>query len=223
MKTNQEFKNEALQALKGNWAPAVACTVVLFLIMCVILGPSYTSYMSAFGMMHIPAGLSKAFTTLGLPISIFLYYPLLLGYCIAFFKLHSEGDTDITANLFRSAFTGGYLHNVWGLLLMNIFIFLWSLLLLIPGIIKAFSYAMTPFILKDYPELSANQAIDLSRKMMKGHKFDLFWLNLSFIGWFFLCLVTMGIGFVWFLPYVQTANSAFYQNVKKELMETKLP
>ena len=53
--------------------------------------------------------------------------------------------------------------------------------------------------------------------MMKGHKFDLFWLNLGFIGWFFLCLLTLGIGFVWFLPYVQTANAAFYQDVKNEL------
>ena len=124
----------------------------------------------------------------------------------------------MTGNMFKSV-SSGYLRNVWGLLLMNIFIFLWSLLLLIPGIIKAFSYAMTPYILKEYPELSANQAIELSRKMMRGHKFDLFWLNLSFVGWFFLCLLTLGIGFVWFLPYVQTANAAFYQEVKNELKQ----
>lgn len=218
MKSNQEYKNEALQALKGNWAPAVACTVVLFLVMCVLLGPSYTSNMSAFGLMHIPAGLSKAFSVMGPVISIFLYYPLMLGYSLTCRKLHHEGDPAMTGNMFKSAFSG-YFRNVWGLLLMNIFIFLWSLLLLIPGIIKAFSYAMTPYILKEYPELSANQAIELSRKMMRGHKFDLFWLNLSFVGWFFLCLLTLGIGFVWFLPYVQTADAAFYQEVKNELKQ----
>ena len=86
----------------------------------------------------------------------------------------------------------------------------------VPGIVKAYAYAMTPYILVDRPDLSANQAINLSCKMMSGHKFDLFYLQLSFIGWAILCLFTLGIGFLWRLPYYATAQAAFYQDVKSE-------
>ena len=109
-----------------------------------------------------------------------------------------------------------YLHKVWGYLLMYIFIILWSFLFIIPGIVKAFSYAMTPYILEENPELSANDAIDRSRAMMKGHKFDLFYLYLSFIGWGILCLLTLGIGFLWLTPNMSTATAAFYEDVKAE-------
>ena len=90
------------------------------------------------------------------------------------------------------------------------------MLFIFPGIVKIFSYAMTPFILEENPELSANDAIDRSRAMMKGHKFDLFWLLLSFIGWFILALLTLGIGGLWLQPYMQTSVAAFYEDVKAD-------
>ena len=102
--------------------------------------------------------------------------------------------------------------------LMGIFVFLWTLLLVIPGIIKAFAYALVPYILADKPELSANEAINLSMKMMKGHKFDLFYLQLSFIGWAFVSVFTLGIGLLWLMPYMMTAQAAFYQDVRKEYL-----
>ena len=72
---------------------------------------------------------------------------------------------------------------------------------------------------KDFPELSVNQAINLSQKMMKGHKFDYFWLGLSFIGWILLGLLTLGIGYIWLIPYMYTSYAAFYEEVKKEYLE----
>ena len=99
---------------------------------------------------------------------------------------------------------------------MGIFIFLWSLLLIVPGIVKAYAYAMTPYILVERPELSVNEAIGLSRRMMKGRKFDLFYLHLSFIGWALLCILTLGIGFLWLYPYMMTAQAAFYCDVKAD-------
>ena len=111
---------------------------------------------------------------------------------------------------------GNLLRNVGGMLLVGVFTFLWTLLLIIPGIIKSLAYSMTPFILKDYPELSANQAINLSMKMMEGRKFDLFYLYLSFIGWGILAIFTLGIGYLWLMPYMYTSTAAFYQNVKEE-------
>ena len=145
----------------------------------------------------------------------FVVLPLGLGFLNSFRKLLVQGDNELPGNMCKIA-TTNYWHKVWGMFLMGLFISLWSLLFLIPGIVKAFSYSMTPFILEERPELSANEAIDHSRAMMRGHKFDLFWLLLSFIGWGFLCLFTFGIGYLWLVPYVNTSVSAFYEDVKAD-------
>jgi uncharacterized membrane protein len=179
--------------------------------------------MASFGMapfINMSPAVLKGFTYSGLLINILLLYPLMLGYTVAHNDLLVNGDSRLTGNSFRHMFSG-YLRNALTLFLMYLFIFLWALLLVIPGIVKSLAYSMTPFIIKDYPELSPNQAINLSIKMMKGRKFDLFWLYLSFIGWFFLCIFTLGLGYLWLAPYVQTSMAAFYQDVKNEYLSTK--
>ena len=75
---------------------------------------------------------------------------------------------------------------------------------------------MTFYILRDRPELSVNQAINLSKDMMYGHKFDLFYLYLSFIGWILLCILTLGIGILWVYPYIEAAQASFYADVKAD-------
>ena len=102
------------------------------------------------------------------------------------------------------------------MILTGIYTFLWTLLLIVPGIIKSFSYAMTAFVLRDNPELKFNGAIEKSMKMMDGHKFDLFYLYLTFIGWGFPSILTLGIGLLWFVPYMQSALAHFYEDVKAE-------
>ncbi len=229
MRTNQDYKNDALRALKGNWAPAVLAAIVLLAIGMVLSGPYAVPYtkliidnpqissMSASNPEAYLAAMAPVMRGWGIMIVSFflLFYPLSVGYYNAHKKLLVEGDNRLTSNMFSIAFSN-YLHKFWGMLLMYIFIMLWSLLFVIPGIIKTFSYAMTPYILEENPELSANQAIDRSRAMMKGHKFDLFYLWLSFIGWGILCMFTFGIGFIWLMPYIQTANASFYEDVKAE-------
>ena len=189
MKTNQEYKNAALAALEGKWAPAVLCAVVYGLVICA-------------------AGGTGIFT-------ILVSFPLVVGYYCVHRNLLLKGDDRMTGEAFMIGFDNWW-HNVWGMLLMAIYIFLWTLLLVIPGIIKSFSYALVPYILVEKPELSANQAIDLSRKMMRGHKFDMFLLSFSFIGWGILSCLTLGIGFFWLRPYVYTSYAAFYEDVKAE-------
>ena len=100
------------------------------------------------------------------------------------------------------------------MLLVQIYIMLWTLLFYIPGIVKSYSYAMTPYILLDKPELSATDAITESRKMMNGHKMELFILDLSFIGWILLSLLTCGILFLYVAPYMQAARAEFYRTLK---------
>lgn len=219
MKTNQEYKNAALAALKGNWAPALVCSIVASFLTCVLIAPGYCANMAVFGQpgfAWVTEDLVTTFNWTGLLLNLLLLYPIvMLGYQVAHNDLLVTGDVRLTGNTFRHAFTG-YLKNVWAMFLMYFFISCWSLLLIVPGIIKAFAYAMTPFIIKDYPELSANQAIGLSIKMMKGRKFDLFWLILSFLGWMILGVLSLGIGLFWFMPYFQTSLASFYQDVKND-------
>lgn len=222
MKRNQDYKNSALDALKGNWAPSLVATIIVFaLAMLLVVPPAVleAAGKAATDMDHATTatavvGIVSFILALILP--VFFYYPLCyIGYSNTFRQLLVNGDDKITSNMFSNTFND-YWRNVWSGFLMVLFVFLWTMLLFIPGIIKGFAYSMTPYILKDYPELSANQAINLSVKMMKGHKFDLFFLELSFIGWGILSFCTFGIGYLWLMPYMYTSMAAFYQDVKND-------
>lgn len=98
-------------------------------------------------------------------------------------------------------------------ILTKIYILLWSLLFVIPGIVASFSYAMADYILAEHPELSASDAISWSKQMMEGNRWRLFCLELSFIGWNILCAFTLGIGNFFLIPYKQAAVAAFYREV----------
>ena len=98
-------------------------------------------------------------------------------------------------------------------LLQALYVVLWSLLFIIPGIIATYSYAMTSFILAENPEMDANEAIGRSKEMMYGNRWRLFCLHFSFIGWDILATLTLGIGNLWLVPYKQAASAAFYREV----------
>lgn len=235
MKTNQQFKNEALAALRGNWGKAVLLTLIYFLLVGIFAGPvsyqsvqmtGYIQESNATSMYQMASLIqdpmyqslirrlngSSGLLTLAM---ILLVYPLVVGYANAFRKLLVNGDNDLVPNAFRIA-TSNYWHKVWTMLWMAILTMLWTFLLIIPGIIKSLSYAMTPFIVEENPELTASEAIHRSRMMMKGHKFDLFWLMLSFLGWLILNIFTLGIGSLWLVPYMETSLAAFYEEVKAD-------
>ncbi|MBR4755661.1 MAG: DUF975 family protein [Bacteroidales bacterium] len=217
MKTNTEFKNEALAALKGNWGPAVLAVLVFAGVVLALFVPFFIKSMT------LSSDLTDLEATKGVMGWFWFYFlgllliggPLYVGMVNSFKKLLTSGDNRLVDNEFKIGF-GNWLHHTWGYLLRSVFIILWTLLFFIPGIIKSLSYAMTNYILVDYPELSANRAIDLSREMMRGHKYDLFYLYLGFAGWYLLSILTLGIGYFWFIPYVQTAQSSFYYEVKAD-------
>lgn len=102
-------------------------------------------------------------------------------------------------------------------ILLIIYQTLWSLLFIIPGIIKQYSYALTFYILHDYPELTADEAITKSREMMNGHKWELFVLNLSFLGWDIIGAFTFGVlNILYVMPYKSYAHKLFYEKIKSE-------
>ena len=97
--------------------------------------------------------------------------------------------------------------------LRGLYITLWSLLLIVPGIVASYRYAMTPFILIDHPEMTASQAIACSKAMMNGHKGELFYLDLTFLGWGLLAALTMNLGHLALTPYRNAAYAVFYKNL----------
>lgn len=97
--------------------------------------------------------------------------------------------------------------------LQGLYVLLWSLLLIVPGIVASYSYAMTGYILAENPSLTASEAIEKSKEMMSGNRWRLFCLQFSFFGWDLLCSLTLGIGNLWLRPYKQAAEAAFYREV----------
>lgn len=211
MKSNQYYKNEAISALRGNWANALVATIIFVaLTLFFRSNDAINSYYQRI-VINPFIGYSLSF------VSLFVLLPLAVGYSNSMRVLLETGDNRLANNSFSLGF-GNWLHVVWGMILSTIYIFLWTLLLIIPGIIKSYSYALTPYILVEHPEMSANEAIEESMRLMDGHKFDLFYLQLSFIGWAILSILSLGLGFFWLIPYQMTAQAAFYRDIKNEAM-----
>jgi uncharacterized membrane protein len=103
-----------------------------------------------------------------------------------------------------------------GLLIMILTLLIGIVTLGIGTIILAYAYCMVPYLLYDYPELSVREAMKISREMMRGHKWELFVLDLTFIGWIILSIFTLGLGVLFVEPYQQAARSAFYEDLKRD-------
>lgn len=115
-----------------------------------------------------------------------------------------------------------YIGIVKTMLLSKIYIFLWSLLLIIPGIVKSYAYRMVPYILADNPNIGVKKAIAISDEMTMGHKFNIFVLDLSFIGWYLLGALALGIGILFVMPYANAANAELYLVLRKDALNNAL-
>jgi uncharacterized membrane protein len=147
----------------------------------------------------------------GSVISIFVGHAATVGQMHYFIK-----NTNAEPS-FADAFFGfkvKYGRNIGTLFVMGIKEALWSMLFVIPGIIKSYEYAIIPYILADDPEISSKDAFKKAKEMMKGNKWRLFKLNFSFIGWELLCILTLGLGTFFLLPYINAANAEFYAELK---------
>ena len=191
LKENSQLRAEARQALQGKW-PMAAVAALIY---------------------SIVAGGLSAIPFIGGLCSLFIGLPIAYGIAIVMLGVYRGKDID-----FGVLFEGfqDYSRIFVTKLLQAIYTLLWSLLLVIPGIIKSYSYAMTDFILKDEPEMKNNAAIEKSMAMMENNKMKLFLLDLSFIGWALLAIVTFGIGFLFLQPYMQVSRAAFYEDLKAQ-------
>ncbi|MBZ9608758.1 DUF975 family protein [Clostridium estertheticum] len=226
-KSNKEIRQEAREDLSGNWIVAIiVCVLAWIFTEMFIQGPDIKERVN--WVINNPIHeIFKYSTTIsdgriqniwGV-IVLIIGGPITFGVSMFFLKLIRKTNAKIEDVFMGFKYFGKtFLLN----LLMGIFILLWTLLLIIPGIIASFSYSMAYYILIDNPELTSLEAINRSKEMMNGYKGKLFCLYLSFAGWFILCLVTLGIGFIWLEPYIQTSTAVFYQGLKSDSNEKKL-
>ena len=201
------YKNRALSALENKWGNFVLITLAYVLIIGVTQAIS--------GDKDSPAILHLISLVL-----FILALPLTWGYQTLFLGAVRGGEAT-AKDMFEGYNKELFSRVLTTTLLYYVYVFLWSLLLLIPGCIKSYSYAMTPYILKDNPEMKNNAAIEESMCMMDGHKLELFLLDLSFIGWAILSILTCCIGFLWLAPYMNMARVNFYEDLKKASVEVK--
>lgn len=192
MKSAAEYRFEARSALQNNLGWAILVVLVV------------SAITQALG--SVSGGIA----------TLIFSGALSVGMSLAFIGLFRKRKIEFT-DLF-SAFSNNFLNALVMGLLSYLFIFLWSLLFIIPGIIAAYSYSMAPYILADNPGMDGQKALEVSKKLMDGKKSDLFLLHLSFIGWILLSALTFGVLYIVYVaPYMQAATTAFYESVKHEV------
>ena len=213
MQLNSELRAQARERLEGQWGTFVLMTFLMLVIQTILQIPGYIgSLLEVLSPENVLASLS--FSNISNILSL-LALPLSWGLTVSLLRNHREESVDLE-NLFDGFRGGRYTRVFCAIFLVNLFTFFWALLLIIPGIMKAFSYALTPYILLDEPELTARQAITRSCEIMQGRRWKLFCLYLSFIGWGILSLLTFGIGFLWLAPYMNASIAAFYEDARAE-------
>lgn len=198
MKSNSEIRRDAFDLLQGQWGSGIAVVVIT----CVLSG--------------MASGIAYEYSGIQLLINVLLIAPLSFGVVLHFLRWVKTGTGEGPKGMW-DGFTQTYYKQVVILaLLKTIYIFLWLLLLIIPGIIKSYSYAMATYILAENPEISGEEAICRSMRMMEGYKMKLFLMDLGRIGLILLSLPLLGIPLLWICPYYATAFAKFYTELKAE-------
>lgn len=210
---NRLLKAQARDALSGKWLTAILVAAIAV----IVGGLGYTVFPNF--SWEIPLSQDIPLTEnfrISFKDGIFGLSALILGgvldlgysqFANKMLDKQEAGVSDLTSQFHR--FGDGFLQQ----LLRHIFVVLWSMLFVIPGIIAHYSYAMTPYIMLDQPELTPSQAIAESKEIMKGHKADLFILHLSMLGWAILSVLTLNLGFLALNPYLKLSEAAFYRQL----------
>ncbi|RDU35737.1 hypothetical protein DRW41_16485 [Neobacillus piezotolerans] len=207
----RDIKKDALASLKGRWGIAILLMIVTYAIYFIVPSTAEIIASGGFGVWINQENATPAASGLSTVVSLALA-PLLLSFYWVFLDIRRGREVSI-GTLFSNLSGKMYIKMIGLNLLVSIYTILWTLLLIIPGIVKGLAYSQTYFILKDNPGIVLNDAITQSRKLMDGYKGKYFLLNLSFIGWGLLCLLTLGIGFIWLAPYITASLASFYQRL----------
>lgn len=215
--TAQEYRVRARENLAGNWGLSVGVAAVA----CLLGGigtqflpevskkvdpSSLLSLTSLIQLVSPAAGLASLLSLCAFIIG----GTLELGYCQYLLAQHDHRPLSFSTLFSRfDSFTTGFCQKF----LRGLYIFLWSLLLVVPGIMASYSYAMTPYLLAENPDMTATEAISTSKAMMQGHRWKLFCLDFSFIGWSILASLALNLGNLALNPYKAAARASFYRQL----------
>lgn len=232
MWTSAELKERAKIALKGNYWKAFAISLILIVASGGGSGSSSSRYTSDGGFQNVEPEMILLIIAIALVViafavafQTFVTGPLEVGVKRYFTSQAESVDTgEVPAfNLIGHGFKSGkYMEVVKTQFMKNLYIFLWSLLLIIPGIIKSYSYAMVPYLLADNPGLGVKRAIELSKEMTNGEKMDMFILDLSFLGWWLLGFIACCVGIVFVYPYYYATHAELYRVLREKGLESDL-
>lgn len=151
---------------------------------------------------------------LSIVFSIFIVGPLTVGLSQYFLK---QRERDVDYNYLIKPFKDGFKEAFLGMLMMYVFVFLWTLLLIIPGIVKYYAYRMVPFVLAQNPNMDWKEALDLSKEMTYGEKLNIFILDLSFLGWMILAIIPFCLGVPFLFPYIQATYTELYIKLSEKM------
>jgi uncharacterized membrane protein len=215
-----DYRRVARENLAGNWGLSVGVSFVAAILGALMTSPASFDFKIDSGLFEsLPTSFYGLFMILGSITATISLAQFILGgtvqlgytqYLLKQYHRQPLAFNDLFSQFDR--FGQGFLQAF----LRNLYIFLWSLLFVIPGIVKSYSYAMTPFIMAENPEMSAQEAITASRELMDGHKGELFTLELTFLGWAILSVLTLGIGALFLTPYEHAARAAFYKDLTSQ-------
>lgn len=211
MKSSSEYRAMARESLRGVWNESALAYLIILAVACIFSVSSVVAPQEILWLQGSLSGVQVA-------VSLLLIVPLTYGFNNAMLSL-ARRENSAPANDMFDYFKRDYSRSVPALLLAALAeVGLGIITLFIGTFILQYAYAMVPYLLRDYPELTATEALRTSRQMMRGHKWDLFVLDLTFIGWGILCLFTAGIGLLWLQPYVSAAHAHFYEDLKAEMI-----
>lgn len=189
--SSSELRARSRRSLSNNWGLAIGGLLIYILVTVVL-------------------GLLSMLPRVGFLISLFTAGAITLGLIMFYVGIARGKNPSVSAIL------AGFNHLIKTFLLyllITVFTLLWTLLLIVPGIIATYRYSQAYYIFQDNPEMSPLEAIRQSKQLMVGHKWRLFVLQLTFIGWYLLSVLTLGIGLLWLTPYYQVARAHFYDDL----------
>ncbi len=213
------YKRKALDSLSNNWPIAIFAVIIVGIISTVTsqVGGVFSNLIS----LIIPYNSGSDFAIMATTLIVFLVTFLLQFVIQGIVQVFGLGSTKLYIDMhdkrepkFETIFSyfPKYIVKAFtAQLMVGLVVFLWSLLLIIPGIIATFNYALVFFIIAENPEIPVGDAMKRSKELMQGHRMEFLWLSLSFLGWVILCIFTCGLGFIALTPYVTAANVAFYK------------
>lgn len=208
MRTPSEYRTQAREALRNQWGDAAIASLIILFIAMIISTPSI---ITSFEGSDWGGSITTLLSVLVLPLQYAFYISLLdlvrtdktnvVNYTITYARQHAYANMRFL---------------VAGMLIMILSSLLAVVTLGIGAIILSYAYSMVPYLLHDYPEVTPREAMKISREMMRGQKWNLFVLDLTFFGWILLAICTAGVGMLFVQPYMLTARAAFYEDLKGE-------